>query len=289
MNNPFQTAAQFAKSALELDPAAVEQQVVMPRAKSDITNMLALGLGAGVAGRGLLGLVNLARRRLDPPQLNYPGAVVASIPYPVREKEDEQHKMAFATSPAQKWWYAPGMVAAGGLGVLGGWKGLDTLLQSRRKSELDEDVDESKSQFERALLSSYDQPRAMGVKAAADDIGGQLGQVLDQLFDGLTKQAGLGDYLQGGLGGYLGLYALPAAAITGAMAYNSERKAAPAKILEKAMQRRAQRAYAASPSEILAVPHPVPVRPGASPAELEQELAESQQESSERSAHPFPA
>jgi hypothetical protein len=60
------------------------------------------------------------------------------------------------------------------------------------------------------------------------------------------------------LGNY-GYYAVPAAAITGAMAYDSASKSNQSAVIDRAINQRARRSYFARPSEILATPSPVPM------------------------------
>ena len=241
--NPFKTVARFAKKAMDPDTQA---------AVHDVGRMALLSLGAGAAARGGVGLYNMAKRELAPHRVIYPGAVTADLPYPVVDDDkDKDPALKIASDPGL--WYTPAMMGTGMAGAYAGWKGIDSLLQSRRKADEDAEVAKAKQDFESAMISSG-QPRA---KMAADNVAAELSRELDVLFDQVTKSASWKGYV----GDYLGAYALPTAALTGIMAYSNQANNSEAAATDKAMQRRARRSYMSRPSEVLVNPRAVSVPP----------------------------
>ncbi len=266
MRNPFESVGRFAKqAAMNLDPASY-QALLASKGTQDIMNVGLAGLGAGAAVRGGIGLLNLFHRATDPPAPKYPGAIVTPVPFPVEDDDDEKPapgmgtKQAFITDKANFPWYIPGVMAAGGLGLYGGWKGVDALLNKRRQKDLDEETGIAKQDFEDALLSSYSRPRT-SVKTA----GAELGDLLDQLFDkAVEKQAfsmnplnWMSDDTKGAIGGVYGAYALGMGGLAGYLAYQKANKGSNRNVLDAAMNQRMRRAYNQRPSEVLAVPQPV--------------------------------
>jgi hypothetical protein len=311
----FAAAARFAKTAEpQLSTDDQIRQENQGRMLGDMGHMGMAALGVGVGARGLVGLYNMLKRNISPTRVNYPGAIMTSIPVPVGPSEDEdKRKRKFASDgsawnpmtyihkgldmlPGQTpsaassksgfqlmgdgpvtnyqndWRYPMGMMAAGGLGLYGGWKGVDALLNRRRKSDTDSEMEDARGDFEKAMLESYAKPRkpsgfAAPEKVAQDKTAGEkLGEVLDQLYDKLQPQLSKTadwtmfspDTVQRMGGAYLGYYALPTAALTGKILYDKAKKTNQATALQKAMGRRLRQQYTNQPSEIMAVPREVP-------------------------------
>ncbi len=214
---------------------------------------LALGAGLGAAGVGAAGAGYGAG------QLAKRGSVADFL------------SGGSATTKAGIPWYGPAMLAAGMGGLAAGWKGVDSVLDHRRKRERGQELEAARQDFHDALMSQYDKPLA-GVgpaKTAADAKPMEkVGAELDRLFDQFEKAAAtLGD-LGGQLTGGYGMYAGLAGLMTGALVYDKARKRQRRAILDKAMQRRDRRKFNVSPPEIQAVPEPFhPAPPAASPTE----------------------
>lgn len=281
IRNPFESAVRLVKTAgmfdglLSSEGMDPSEGYLASVGRADIGRAALTALGLGAAARGGVGLLNLARRRLSPPQPRFPGVIEAPVPYPVTlppggdlDGEDEKQSadgnmLGGVTRRDGFAWYVPAMMASAGVGGLAGWKGVDYLLNRQRESEQADELSSAKSEFEQALLDSYPKPRVAapgGLKTAAVDSPGQrLGAVLDGLFAGLTKSATLQDWLGRMSGAYLGAYALPMALGAGALAYSHGRAASQDEILQQALKRRMQHAYAVRPPEVFAMPQPVPV------------------------------
>jgi hypothetical protein len=236
---------------------------------ADVGNMALLSLGVGGAARGLVGLLNTVKRNVRPPEARYPGAIVAKVPY--HESADEKRadyglpdgvfNSQNVTDKTNLPWYYPAMFMTGGLGLAGGWAGVDHVLDKRRRTEQDAELGDAQGEFRKALLGP---PRH---KAAAEKTAGErLGEALDALYDAaVEKRAILDDVIGKSLGLY-GAYAVGTGGLAAMMAYARQRGESDEAILQKAMARRIRRNYQARPSEIFAVPDPVGRRtPAAAP------------------------
>lgn len=175
-------------------------------------------------------------------------------------------------------WYGPAMLM-GGLGGLGlGWKGMDKVINSRRKKQMDGDLETARSQFHDALLSQYAKPVEMhpeliGEKKSSDDTMVKVGQALDDLFVKFTAamadeearpsekrsfdMSNLAGQAAGGYGMYAGLSGL----LTGAMVYDKMNKRSRRSVLDSALKKRQRRKFMQQPTEIYAQPEPVPAEP----------------------------
>ena len=228
----------------------------------NVIKTLLLALGIGAAGRGLVGGYNMIDRKLHPRKPKYPGAVMTAMPY---ESDEPVEKTA---EPGATWpqilhgaLYGTAVTAAGMGGAYGGWKGIDAILDRRRKGEDDDEVEEAREEFNKALLDTTRKP-----KMAADASPGEkLGAALDELYDVWEKRADLKDWLAQLAGGY-GMYAVGTGSIAGMLTYDHFNKQSKRKALEAAMALRQKRDYLAHPSQIMAVPEPVPA--GVAPADL---------------------
>jgi hypothetical protein len=277
--NPFLIAAPFAKQAAQpADPRLTEL------AGQGLTNVLQLGaagLGIGAATRGAIGLRDLFARALNPVQSSYPAAMMTSLPYPVRDDDEDpdnprnkQKRAAFnglkewlgglhygkpwdVTDKTDFPWLYPAAVAATAGGAYAGYKGIDSVLQAQKQKQEEEELAGAKSDFEKALLSSYGQPKQGEEKTAGDE----LGEVLDHLYDACTTKqaewpARVGNWTTGR---YLAGVGLPLGALGAYWGYEHGQDASNRTVLEKAMRRRQQAELLAHPAEMYAVPTPVHV------------------------------
>lgn len=241
----------------------------------DVRNLAMAALGLGAAGRGAVGMLNSFRR--DRAKKPRGGPQLLPLPYPEKGAnflagDNAADKMGIP-------WYMPAMLMAGTAGAGIGWKGVDSVLQSRRKAETDDELTKARKQFHDALLSQYDAPLqtagSMSIKpklaseepstmtkvgASLDELWGQVTLLLKQGID-LNN---LGGTATGMYGAYAGLTGLMA----GSFIYDKVSKRSRRAIIEKAMQRRDRRNFMQRPNEIFAVPEPVhmPMAPPASPA-----------------------
>jgi len=174
-------------------------------------------------------------------------------------------------------WYGPAMLL-GGLGGLGvGWKGMDALIDARRKKEMEGELETARSQFHDALMSQYAKPveihpELMGKsKAAADATMAEVGRALDDLWEKTsaalaaeeaaptTKAAfDLSNAAGQAAGGY-GMYAALSGLLAGSLVYDKINKRSRRSVLDAALKKRQRRRFNQQPTEIYAQPEPVPV------------------------------
>lgn len=244
-------------------------------ALSDVGHVGLAALGVGAGARGLMGLYNLLRER---PTNTRSGPTALPLPYPDPNApiEDEEEgpdvlKMGFsisdylpsldgsdASTKAGIPWYNPAMVMTGVAGLGAGWKGVDMLLDKRRQSEREQELEKARQEFHAALMQQH------GVKQSADDPMVKVGEALDELYDTFEATFGTAtekqaDWLNGAgaaLGGY-GTYAGLTGLLAGALVYDKTRKRSRASIVQKALQRRERRKFQQQPPEIYAIPEPI--------------------------------
>lgn len=230
------------------------------------------GLGAGVAGRSIMGLRNLSRPPVAMPFIS-PGPSPLPIPVPAPQPTEEElaeeaalgkvaadglYEQAANTLgkflPEQPWSREVASVVtlpiAGGLGAVGGWKLTDWMLDKRRKAQLDEELANAQAEYETALQSQF-QPKM----ASADDKI-NVGLLLDELYGVMEKTAAVGV-----TSGLAGAYLLAASVLGGGAAYgtyNWAKNRSPAAMLAKAQKERARRLWAQTNQPIVAVPQPIP-------------------------------
>lgn len=236
-------------------------------AVSQLGRLLMAGAGLGMAGRGLLGVLQLTKRNLSPPKGLGGDVIPVDVPYPAPAgvPTDDEEKMAgvsdfFKGDYAKSPWGIPAMIPAtvigGGASIYGGWKLMDAVLDARRKAELNEDVDAAKSDFHQALLSEYDRPQKTP-KLASDN---SLGADLDRLYHNV-KQAGLLEDGLHGAGVGAGLYGTAAgvAGIAAAIgAYKATRKRREQELLRKAHKIRLRQRWNVQPPPLVMQPVPAP-------------------------------
>lgn len=266
---------QLAKAAGQYDPEKVQ-------AIGKLLNIGLTGLGAGVAGRSLLGLWQMASKPKTSPYIS-PGPTTLEIPV-VRPSKQQQKLAADGplsqmagelqgamgqgfqhlkehlstllpdsflgwkpSSPARSWAAIPTGVALGAAGLGGGWALTDHLINQHRKRQMDSELDAAKQDYEQALLGQS----APGQKLAADATYAGL----DQLYDAIEKQADMsfGDFVNAAPGAYLtAAGALGAGTAYGV--YNWTKARSAAAMLRKAQQARARQLWSQSPQSILAIP-----------------------------------
>jgi hypothetical protein len=230
--------------------------------------LTALGVGAGA--RGLLGLHQLLFGRR--PTRHKAGPALLPLPVPGREHTEHgapRAKAAAVTMMSGLPWYRPAAVMAG-LGGLGlGWKGLDAVLDRRRKAESEHELDEARREFHEALLSQYDAQGPSGgpgpkLASATDAPMAKAAAALDAAYDSLARLAAAGpaaakaamtwDDLKGTAIGSYGALALPAALATGLFTYNKMQGRSRRKVIEKALRERAMQRYEQNPPPIHVTP-----------------------------------
>lgn len=237
-------------------PSAVEviRQVMADQAKGKAQTWLgqsllaAAGLGAGA--RGLLGLWRMHNQ--PPVAVPSSGGLATELPLP-EEPEAAGVKKAsvqrfllgdHATTPQGVPWLMPGLVLGGAASAGAGWKLVDYLLDKRRKAELEQDVNQAKQEFHKALLSSYPQ------KQAAE---GSLSAELDGLYDDFEKTAAMADWggvAAGGaltVGGALGMLAA-------LVSYQEAKKRSRSATLDKATTHWQRRMWREQPPAVNVIP-----------------------------------
>lgn len=160
------------------------------------------------------------------------------------------------------WWQVPAGLTAAGLGVYGGWQGLDALLGKKRQGDLTGDMEEAQREYEQALqdqfLAVHPDPQP-GQKAAGDHPYAGL----DSLFDAMEKKAvelgyempvDVGSMVPDvvkdvghGAGGAYATAALISALGSGYAGFNWARKRSQSKMIEEALKRRARARAAPQP------------------------------------------
>lgn len=267
-----------AKEKQANDPVTAVQQIASQQVKSDALNdigkVMLLSGGAGAGIRGLLGLQNLVRRNASAPARVTQGPAELPLPYPVdpEPEEEEQVKLAemgtvsglmagnYATNKTGLPWYRPAMLMGGLAAGYGGWKAIDHVLDSRRKQDLESELEDSRSQFQKALLSQYDQPLT---KHSGDTETEKLAADLDDLFDLFEQiaeksaESTWADRLGGDVVGNYGMYAGLSGLAAGYAAYKTGQKTNRSAVIAKALKRRERRNASLQPSELFATPVPI--------------------------------
>ena len=243
MPNPQQVADEL---------AALNQQ----KALSQAGNIALAGLGIGASARGLQGLYGLLSRNTAP----VAEAPSSLVPIPYVAPEDKKKKResllkgagvlpdtGHPTTPDAVLGSLPLKVLGGGAGLYGGYKLMDYVLDKRRQSAVQSDVDKAKKEFEAALLA---QTAAPGMKMSTDSsIGTQLGQTLNELHGLLRKQSN--DMVNQMINGY-GVYAGGTGLLAAMAAYQLAQKHTQRKSLQDALKQKKINDYATRPPEVFA-------------------------------------
>lgn len=233
---------------------AVQQATSQKLREQALQNALSMGLvgtGAGMAGRGFFGLLELIRRNASKPPRSVPTPV--PIDLPLEENESKIAGVAdflrgdYAQSISGVPWAVPAAVGAGGAGLVGGWSLMDYLLDKRRKGDLDAELEKAKSEYESALIRNT-------AKTANDD---SLGADLDRLYDLVEKKADYWSDLAGKLTGLYGIYAGTSGLAGAALAYNWGKKRQRKAIIEKALKERRRRRFSSQPAPVYLRPHQI--------------------------------
>lgn len=242
--------------------------------KSDaLKDVASVGLGAlgvGAAGRGLVGLIQMMRQGKKKTRS---GPAYLPLPYPAKTAGFLDGDAAATKGGIP--WYGPAMLGGGIAGLGLGWKGMDKMLDARRQREQKQELDQARQEFHDALLSQYDEPikthpSLMKKRGGDGSVMEKVGKALDTLFDKFEAAkedtektavdwSNLAGQATGGYGMYAGLSGL----LTGAVVYDKMSKRSRRAVLEKALQQRQRRKFMQSPTEIMAVPEPMPVGAGA--------------------------
>lgn len=234
------------------------------------------GLGLGASARGVMGLRDLFVAPPAGPPSTALSPSLLPIPVPQYAGEDEEasplRKAAATISKAAigglrpdfNWWQMPVSAALGAGGIAGGWKLMDTILDSRRRVEVEQELTDAKEDYDAALQEQY--VRALTKRGVLDEVfekfaawGGDWGQLLQVLLG--TYATGVGAAtVAGGFSGY-----------NWARARAGRRRTSPQSPLLQAMQKR-RRALALQPGPFYA--YPVPTRyPVVQKAQEEEERA----------------
>jgi len=239
---------------------------------------------AGLAGRGLLGLYNLGRRNLTAKPRSAYSPMLMDVPYPA-EEEEQRSKSAemptgwmsdigrifkgdYAKDVSGIPWAWPATIGAGAVGLGGGWKLMDYVLNNQRSQERKTDLMRAKKDYEQALLEQQVEKRS------------ELGADLDRLFD-LSQEKGASLPLvpdKDQMGKILGAYLMTSGALTALTApaiYQYFKKRQPGAILRKAQEKHRQSVAAMRPSPIYARPVPLLSRSPVQAAPNEDDLSGS--------------
>lgn len=261
-----------AEGSFESAVHQMQNQAVKSEALRDVGNLALLSAGLGASWRGASGLYNLLTRRHK--KLNTrSGPTELPLPYPAEPKYASWLGDAFnfargdsATTKGGIPAYYPAMLLGGMGGLAAGWKGIDALLDARRKSEREHKLESARQEFHDALLSQYDNPidsphlsNHRRLKAAQTDTMVKIGQELDRLYDQFEKTGVTAADVGGGALGLYGLYAGLSGLTAGSLLYDRTKKRSQNSIIRKALQRRERNRFLAQPPEIYARPEPIPV------------------------------
>jgi hypothetical protein len=213
-----------------------------------LKNVFLGSIAGGAAVRGGQGLYNMWQRNVEP-EKPVEAPLAFSIPTkkePATAGEMEYGKMATwpvdgvwdstvkpvadaitgasAQTPSELPYHLLGLGGAGALGLYGGYKGVDSLMQSGRKSELEAEEQNAKHHYEQALA------RLSG-KTANDKF--------ERLY---SKKGTLGQIINGAVAP-MGIIA----GLTGVATYNLANSRRHSKLLDKAVQERQRQQLADAP------------------------------------------
>jgi hypothetical protein len=235
--------------------AQKKRDVLSQQAMKGVGKSFLAGLGGGAAVGGLGGLLGA----LEAPRKAPVQPAVLDVPFD--EEEEKQGSLydwgsrqvggiadylkkiptgETAETPAGLWWQMPAAIGAGGLGAAAGYTGVEKLLATQRKKEIEDELEQAKQQYREALLAQYD-----GSKQSEAN---ELGQELDNLFEKVS---------QDWPGQLLGMYATAAllSGLGGAhLGYMRGRKSSPHYALQKAKKLRRRRLAQQRSPEVFARP-----------------------------------
>lgn len=148
-------------------------------------------------------------------------------------------------------WMAPSAVLGGGAALYGGYKLTDWLLNKRRKTDTENELDDAKKKYRNALYAQYTPSQ---LEKTSNDIGAGLAALSDKYI----KEAHLSNLAGKALGGY-GVLAGTLALGTGLATYNYMKSRSPEERIKKILRQRAQERFLRRPPELYAVPQDVPI------------------------------
>jgi len=239
-------------------------------ANREMWKWIVFAAGAGLLGRAGLGLTRLIRPEADyAPTPSYQPISIGVPDDPVKKKQREkQSKDKTPVDPIINWlsnstaplWgknmftsggnpyavpalWALGLPAALGAGI-GSWHLTDKLLDSRRKSEHDQELAAVQAEYEKMLRET------LGKRAEVVDddlIEYELESLASDITEGITKQANpaaakthyLTDYPRS-LAGLIAAWGVLSALASGKMSYDYFNKRSPERITEEALRRRSK-------------------------------------------------
>jgi hypothetical protein len=180
----------------------------------------------------------------------YQSALETAMPLQKKKKdEDEEVKVA----EDDLWpsytkggipWYYPAVIGTGMAGAAGSWKLMDMLLDRRRRTAQEDELEGAQDEFEEALRGPS------GKQASGEPT---LGSDLDALYDLLQEKKAAGEFIGelGGraIGGYA-TYGGISALLAGLWAYNLAKKSQKKTVLEKAKKERQRKTFERRPPSI---------------------------------------
>jgi len=197
------------------------------------------GLGTGASLRGILGLLEMSRQEAQPPVRETPKQIEVPVDDEKLAGLADFLKGDYAKSTSGVPWAIPAAVGAGAAGAYGGWKGIDALLEQRRKGELDDELEKAKREYEEALSGET-----------------KLAEDLDELYDEVEKQAVSPSDAAGTATGLYGVYGGAAALLAAIAAYQYGKKRQRRSLLEAAQEKRRRSRFARQPVPMQVRPVP---------------------------------
>lgn len=245
---------------MSLTASQAHSQAMNSRVLASLAKLGLVSFGLGAGARGLKGLVSLGNRNLEPTVLRtgLQGQPI-DIPFPRKPDEEEEKRaegeglFSSITKPVRDAFsgnvsnvvshpaFIPAAVIGTPLAAYGGYKLTDMLMNKRRKSEQESELEKIKREYEAVLAGQH--------KISTD---------LDQLYDHVKKATNFGaadtiGLLSGiGLGG-LGLLGLG----SGVLTYDMTKKRRAAQVLQAAKSRRDRLRMLRTPPPIFAQTTPV--------------------------------
>lgn len=234
-------APDFGSALQEASSHAMRERVL-----KNLFHTLGATAAVGAGARGLMGLYNLGRRNLGP-QPAPPGVAPIQLEVPGRPEEKRSEESSWladflrgdkATTPSGIPWALPAFTLGGAGAAYAGWKTMDHLLDSRRKSELEGEVGLAREHFRKALHSEATHGRGQTFK---------VGEALDEICQEVEKSAATWHDLAGMLTGGYGVLGGMAALGSGVAAYQATRKRQRAELLRKAQKHRQRKQWSDQP------------------------------------------
>lgn len=236
------TPATGSDVALSTQLQAMQNAEAKSEAAKTIARMLFTAGGLGLAARGYAGLTEYPsskKRRTE-------RVVEMPVVYPEKTADNDK-----ATSPYGLSYYIPSMLVGAPLAFYGGWKGVDAILNKRRKAEADAELEDAKADYEKSLLGAYKQSAAQMLdavfeKCSFDPVSTPLNYLSDAFpnVPGAAKGLGLS-------------YALLTAPLAYSVVDRAMRKNSKKELMRLALKERARRQAKMQPPELYAIPTPI--------------------------------